>query len=118
MHKAQLFCLLFCLFLLQSQAQKIGCKDILQWTSVVKKEYPNESFKSSSFYQGRNSQRLNKKVINNLYSDKYFVPVFGVKFDEMSNKTKNSIFLKNKKCFKKKIIFFKLTKLYSLPFLC
>jgi hypothetical protein len=101
-YKTKLFCLIFYLFSFQSQAQKIGCKDILQWTSVVEKEYPNESFKSSSFYQGRNSQRLNKKVINNLYSDKYFVPVFGVKFDEMSNKAKNSIFLKNKKCFKKK----------------
>nr|WP_158231482.1 hypothetical protein [Gaetbulibacter sp. 4G1] len=48
------------------------------------------------------NERLEKNVIENLYSDKFFVPVFGVKFDELSDKQIRYIWKKSSKCLTKK----------------
>lgn len=74
------------------QAQ-VKCERLLEWTKVAKVEFPDVSFNKvvvgSSLYN---------KVLYNLYSDKYFVPIFGKPFDEISVKDRNSIYMQLRKC--------------------
>lgn len=87
-----LFTVLFILTLYKLTAQS-GCERFENWTEVLKIEFPQKDFRTIVL-----GSPEHKRMLYNLYSDKYFVPAFGEPFDQMSEKDREKIYQKSIKC--------------------
>lgn len=74
----------------QSSANDIKCKKVNAWTDQVAAELPER-------YLTRNSQPY-KNLVYNLYTDKYFVPVFGKPYTELSASKRLKLYYKLREC--------------------
>ena len=68
-------------------SNKAGCpKKIVKWIKQINPEYPGENL---NLIEGDKM----KTIVYNLYSDKYFIPIFKKSFDQISTKQLEQIYL-------------------------
>ena len=76
---------------IQDAIKKGKCKKFVKWTEQVSREYPND-----------NMDRLHRskqlKLIYNLYSDKYFVPIFDKPFASLSDNKRTNLYNSGRRC--------------------
>jgi hypothetical protein len=74
-----------------ARSTKEECDALLNWSSRIREEYPNLDPWHTQ------SNLLAEKVVN-LYRDKYFVPVFGERFVDMSAASRKEVSTATNKC--------------------
>ncbi len=90
-------------------SQLVNCKKLVNWTDVVKQEFPNQDFNRL-----RTNSKLFQQIVFNLYSDEYFVPHFKKPYDEMSNSKRSFYWKQLRSCKSKKTYDGKLWKVSTL----
>lgn len=94
--KKFLFCTVLILIISSLNAQ--NCSSIEEWKKIVYSEFPNINIKRDA----RLGTMMHKRLMFNLYSDKYFVPFAGKPFDELSDGGRMSRWKRFRVCHQKK----------------
>ncbi len=98
-----ILCLLFSCAQLRSQ----DCNDLENWGELLEAEFPGLNFGAI-----RSGSAQSNRMLFNLYSDKYFLPVSGKPYDELSARGRQSSGARLKRCQRKKTSLQSGTKLW------
>ena len=82
---------------------KISCEDLSNWIQSAMNQYPNT--RGIKYSYGSNyAKRVygdRDSFIANLYSDKFFIPFYGKRFEDLTERERSRLYARYNKCFSK-----------------
>lgn len=68
------------------------CRLLIEWASRFEKEYPAAFFTTERWGKRYNAHAGFNQKIPNLYRDEYFLPVFGARYDELTEEGRTKLY--------------------------